>query len=471
MAATLLDLAVPGLGSGMSITVGLLEKIYSKYCQLKEGKELCINLHERLQAFIRELAKVDDQTREKEDLLSRLEALVKEYCRTVLKYLNEKNYVKRVMHATKFAEDIKLYNERLDSMIKLITVKQTVVLVEWRDQYARDAAAMVEQLTEMKCELLTAIRQIPEELRLLLKRDLDQAQAGQSHPLESILRNIANVTEGGNNNAKESPPSWLISVDECELYQPAIDLKGQSQVFVGKWQGVRVAIKKFRLVGENPVFDKHFKIWRSLLHPHVAQLYGAGSDEGAPFMVYEYAGRQSLDRCWDYLSQKDIWKMLHQAALGLSYLHARRIVHGNLCSSKLLVTDQKAVKLFGFGASYIRQYSESNSLKAKTRVEFCAPECTGIGADGNEDGINHSPTFRSDVYSFGLTIIEAITKQDPFQGLPLSDILDIKSSNRLHQPREMNDQAWDLVQQMCLCDPSKRVSLVYVREQLDCLAS
>ncbi|KAG6945751.1 hypothetical protein JG688_00016401 [Phytophthora aleatoria] len=408
MAATLLDLAVPGLGSGMSLAVNLLEKLYSKYCQLKEGKELCINLHERLQAFVRELAKVDDQTREKEDLLSRLEALVKEYCRTVLKYLKEKNYVKRVMHATKFADDIKLYNERLDSMIKLITVKQTVVLVEWRDQYARDAAAMVEQLADMQY------------LRLLFKRDLDQAQAGQSHPLESILHNIANVTEGGNNNAKETPPSWLISVDECELYQPAIDLKGQSQVFVGKWQGVQVAIKKFRLVGENPVFDKHFKIWRSLLHPHVAQLYGVGSDEGAPFMVYEYAERQSLDRCWDYLSQKDIWKILHQAALGLSYLHARRIVHG---------------------------------------------------ADGNEDGINHSPTFRSDVYSFGLTIIEAITKQDPFQGLPLSDILDIKSSNRLHQPREMNDQAWDLVQQMCLCDPSKRVSLVYVREELDCLAS
>ncbi|KAG3127828.1 hypothetical protein PI124_g21819 [Phytophthora idaei] len=377
------------------------------------------------------------------------------------------------MHATKFAEDIKLYNERLDSMIKLITVKQTVVLVEWRVQYARDAAAMVEQLADMQCELLTAIRQLPtfEDLRLLFKRELDQAQAGQSHPLESILRNITNVTEGGNNSANETPPSWLISVDECELYQPAIDLKGQSQIFVGKWQGVQVAIKKFRLVGKNPVFDKHFKIWRSLLHPYVAQLYGVGSDEGAPFMVYEYTGRQSLDRCWDYLSQKDIWKILHQAALGLSYLHTRRIVHGNLCSSKLLVTDQKAVKLFGFGASYIRQYSESNSLKASTRVEFCAPECTGIGADGNEDGINHSPTFRSDVYSFGLTIIEAITKQDPFQGLPLSDIFDIKSSNRLHQPREMNDQAWDLVQQMCLCDPSKRVSLVYVREELDCLAS
>ncbi|KAF1792317.1 hypothetical protein GQ600_5425 [Phytophthora cactorum] len=89
MAATLLDLAVPGSDPGC-LSRHLLEKLYSKYCQLKEGKELCINLHERLQAFIRELAKVDDQTREKEDLLSRLEALVKEYCRTVLKYLKKR---------------------------------------------------------------------------------------------------------------------------------------------------------------------------------------------------------------------------------------------------------------------------------------------------------------------------------------------------------------------------------------------
>lgn len=41
MATDLLDLAVPGLGSALA----LLNQLYTKHSQLKEGKELCINLH------------------------------------------------------------------------------------------------------------------------------------------------------------------------------------------------------------------------------------------------------------------------------------------------------------------------------------------------------------------------------------------------------------------------------------------
>ncbi|KAG6608794.1 Serine/threonine protein Kinase [Phytophthora cinnamomi] len=375
------------------------------------------------------------------------------------------------MRAGKFSEEIQVYNERLNSVIQLVTVKHAVATEEWRVQYQQDSAKMMDQLCgihDMQKVIYRALKQFDpnDDILLVVKRDLHQAPPETSRPLDPVLRNIVSVSEKINKKVVRTPPSWLIAADECELIKPAIDQKGQSQIFAGKWQGVQVAVKKFRISSPSPVFDKHFGVWRSLLHPHIAQLYGVGSDSGAPFFVYEYASRQSLDRCWEYFSEKELWRMLHQAALGLSYLHARHVVHGNLCASKLLVADQDKVKLFGFGASYIREGDTSNSLHPTTRVEFSAPECIGIGPDGNDDGINHSPHFKSDVYSFGLTIIEATTRKDPFQGLPLSDIRDIKRSNLLQQPKEMNIQAWSLVQEMCLCDPDKRVSLAYVVEQL-----
>lgn len=114
------------------------------------------------------------------------------------------------------------------------------------------------------------------------------------------------------------------------------------------------------------------------------------------------------------LIQKELWRMLHQAALGLIYLHKKHIVHGNMSCSKLLVTSQGDIKLFGFGTSYVRGNNKSNSITLEIREEFCAPECIGIDRNGMECGRRRSPSFESDVYSFGLTILEAIAKENPF---------------------------------------------------------
>ncbi|KAE9136281.1 hypothetical protein PF006_g14427 [Phytophthora fragariae] len=423
MAANLVDLLVPGLGSGLQLVVTTLQTLHTMYSQLHEGKELCTSLHNRLQVFTQELNAIDPQTLQRDAVWSSFAALVHDYSATVNTYASEKNFIKRVVRATKFTEELQVYNERLDGMIKLITVKHAVVVEGWRVQYQQDTAAMMAQLCEMhelQKEIYRAVKQLPtiDDILLVVKRDLHQTPT----ELDPVLRNIVSVSEKVNNKVVRTPPSWLIAADECELVHPAIDHKGQSQIFAGKWQGVQVAVKKFRVLSRSPVFEKHFSVWRSLLHPHVAQLYGVGSDNGAPFFVYD--------------------------------------------SSKLLVADQDKVKLFGFGASYFRADNTSNSLKPTTRVEFSAPECIGIDPDGNDDGMNHSPHFKSDVYSFGLTILEAFTKNDPFQGQSLSDIRDIKRSNLLQQPKEMNNQDWNLVQEMCLCDPDKRVSLAYVVEQL-----
>ncbi|TMW61937.1 hypothetical protein Poli38472_011000 [Pythium oligandrum] len=158
--------------------------------------------------------------------------------------------------------------------------------------------------------------------------------------------------------------------------------------------------------------------------------------------------------------------MLYQAALGLIYLHKKHIVHGNLSSAKLLVTEQGDVKLFGFGATLEKQNNKSNALKSDAREEFSAPECIGIDPNGAYRGDRHSASFESDVYSFGLTIVEAIVKRDPFAGMTLQDIRILKQSSGFVQPAEMSDDAWTLVEQMCLCDPRQRVALGYVAEQL-----
>lgn len=474
MTENLINLAVPGLGSALA----LLSKLYAKYSQLKEGEELCKGLHERLVAFANQLKNIASDTYQAEDLLPRLQTLIEEYSETVEKYANESNFVKRAIKSDKFATKIKIYNECLDSIIAMITVNQTVTLVEWRAKYDQDTTSMTSQLNEMnnlQREILRGLRKLPnqiEETVLEAKREMqevsdDSDSESTPQPLDPVLRAIVNVAEKVflDGRVVQNPPFWLIAADEVTTSRE-IDSKGSTKIFMGEWQGVCVAVKKFFVSGENPVFNKHYKVWHTLQHPHVAQLYGAGSDEGVPFFVYEYANRQSLDRYWDQLSQQDIFRLLHQTALGLSYLHKKHIVHGNLSCSKLLVTDQGTVKLFGFGASYVRENDKSNSIKPVTREDFAAPECVGIGPDG----VRHSPRFESDVYSFGLTIYEAISKTNPFHGISCDEMREVKRSNQLQKPQAMSSKAWILIQQMCLYDPTKRISLAFVTEQLGQLA-
>ncbi|KAL3664590.1 hypothetical protein V7S43_010340 [Phytophthora oleae] len=45
-------------------------------------------------------------------------------------------------------------------------------------------------------------------------------------------------------------------------------------------------------------------------------------------------------------------------------------------------------------------------------------------------------------------------------------IRELKRQNQLHRPKGISDKAWNLVQRMCVCDPTQRVSLAYVKEQL-----
>lgn len=485
MAASLLDLAVPGLGSALD----LLKTLYAKYDDLRSGKDLCKRLGDRLKEFADELGKMSPDTIKSEEPLKRLVTLIADFSKTVNEYA-EYDIVKQIIKHGKLKEEIELYYETLEFIGKMLMANHSdklASLLNWREQFERDYKEMAEQLStmaNMQGEIWRALRAMQkemvttrgiEDLVELIKRELasnasDKTQTPQQ--FDSALETIVEVAEAKilKKKVKEAP-TWVIGSDEVIVSGDAIDERGLTCIFVGEWKGVTVAVKKFDVVDESRVFDKHFDVWSKLRHPYVAQLYGAGSDNGAPFFVYDYASRQSLDRCWNQLTVTQIWSLLHQTSLALRYLHERRIVHGNLSCSKLLVTETNSAKLFGFNASYFRDNDKSNSLRIDSLEEFAAPECIGVAPNGRYRGDRHSPRFESDVYSFGLTIIEAITKQNPFKGMSLADIRELKQKNKLHQPAEVSDSAWTLVQQMCVCDPSQRVSIAYVTEQLGSFAS
>lgn len=461
-------------GLPVGSVLSILSTLRTKYSQLKEASEMCKRLHTRLESTITELKKIESPTREDEDLLQQFEDLINDYAATVEKYACERNFFKRISKTKKMTADILIYNERRQDIMELIALKTSVMVEDWRKEYREDVVAFYNLISktlgeEQFSEEAKKNKQNLKEMAFVMKRDIADPESPEDNipPLDNALSKIVTIVESILNQKLQKPPTWLIADDEVTRLGSRIDDKRSTDIFVGEWQGVEVAVKVFKLAGDNPIFDKHFNVWRSLLHPHVAQLYGAGcTDKGAPFFVYEYASRQSLDRCRNELTLKEVWHILHQAALGLSYLHKNRFVHGNLSCSKLLVNSQGKAKLFGFEASYARVNDKSNSKKVSSREQLKAPECLGINADGVFHGKVSSPRFESDVYMLGLTIIEAITKTVPFDGKSSDDICELKR-DQLSKPEDLSDEVWSLVSQMCLRDPYQRVSLAKVTQQLE----
>ena len=176
-------------------------------------------------------------------------------------------------------------------------------------------------------------------------------------------------------------------------------------MFRGVWGiGTRVVVKQLLTSNTNmpPQMMKSFlneaNLWFSLRHPHIISMLGACHTSRPPFMICEEAGNGNLSYfLHDPTNAPRTWKLLHQAALGLEYLHRSRIVHGDLKCNNILVANDGSVKFADFGFAYVRSYSMSLQSKdddcTSGRSGACrwrAPECFG----GNP------PSLKSDVFSF-----------------------------------------------------------------------
>ncbi|RLN15216.1 hypothetical protein BBJ28_00011620 [Nothophytophthora sp. Chile5] len=206
---------------------------------------------------------------------------------------------------------------------------------------------------------------------------------------------------------------------------------------------------------EKQAFLREANIWHQLRHPHVVPLFGACHVSRPCFFVCEEAANGNLMEYLDKMKTVGgcsiVWSKLYDAALGLQYLHQNNIVHGDLKCNQILVTGEGVAKLTDFGMSFIS--SGTKPATSTGAVRWKAPEC--LTSEG-------SPTLESDVYSFGMCVVEAVTKNTPW-GLYLPDVAVIdKLKHQLFMNRPAafeSDAHWTFVLSLCAFQPSRRLEL------------
>ena len=176
-------------------------------------------------------------------------------------------------------------------------------------------------------------------------------------------------------------------------------------------------------------FIQEAKAAAALNHPNVAHVYEIGEHDGLNFIAMEFVEGKTLREKIHYerTELKKLIRYLQQVAGGLAKAHAAGIVHRDLKPDTIMITRDGYAQILDFGLAKLIEIPtpgpdggtisdaatvalEPHSIPGRLMgtVGYMSPE----QAQGKTGLIDH----RSDIFSFGCMLFEAVTRSRPFQG-------------------------------------------------------
>ncbi len=189
-----------------------------------------------------------------------------------------------------------------------------------------------------------------------------------------------------------------------------------------------------------------------LSHPGIVTVYDVGRHGGTPYVVMEYfTGRTLTALLQDGpLAPARAVQVAVEVCRALAYAHAQGVVHRDVKSSNIMVDESWHVKLTDFGVARIVDKPTNEAGMMIGTPAYMAPEQA-------RGGITDA---RSDLYSVGVVLYEALTGQRPFPGEDVAQVLDDVVRVEPVPPREKNfavSPALDAVVQRAMSkDPGDR---------------
>lgn len=168
----------------------------------------------------------------------------------------------------------------------------------------------------------------------------------------------------------------------------------------------------------------------ALRSPNIAAIYDIGEHDGAMFIAMEYVDGEVLSQRISRLTMPtaEIIEITVQIAETLDEAHALGIVHRDIKSSNLMVTERGLVKMLDFGLAKVMR-PESSGDQTDPTVPLGAQTAVGIVMGtvsymSPEQALGHKIDPRSDLFSMGVVIYEMLTGRLPFDGSSATEIID-----------------------------------------------
>uniref|UniRef100_H2MC11 Mitogen-activated protein kinase kinase kinase 12 n=1 Tax=Oryzias latipes TaxID=8090 RepID=H2MC11_ORYLA len=249
--------------------------------------------------------------------------------------------------------------------------------------------------------------------------------------------------------------SWEVPFEEISDLQ-WVGSGAQGAVFLGKFHGEEVAVKKVRDIKETEI--KHL---RKLKHPNIITFKGVCTQAPCYCILMEYCAQGQLYevlRAGRKITPSLLVDWSMGIAGGMNYLHLHKIIHRDLKSPNMLITHDDLVKISDFGTS--KELSDkSTKMSFAGTVAWMAPEVIR----------NEPVSEKVDIWSFGVVLWEMLTGEIPYKDVDSSAIIWGVGNNSLQLPipESCPDGFKILLRQCWNCKPRNRPSFRQILLHLD----
>jgi serine/threonine-protein kinase len=157
----------------------------------------------------------------------------------------------------------------------------------------------------------------------------------------------------------------------------------------------------------------------NLHHRNIVTVYELGDHEGSPYLVMEYLEGETLDAVIQGsrpISLFDRINFILEVCDGLSYAHARSVVHRDIKPGNIMVLKDSGVKIVDFGIAHIGNRTVTRTGQLLGSLPYMSPEqISGKQVDA-----------RTDIFSLGVVFYQLLTTHLPFDGeTPAATLLKI----------------------------------------------
>ncbi len=160
---------------------------------------------------------------------------------------------------------------------------------------------------------------------------------------------------------------------------------------------------------QKALFIKEARAAAALDHPNICTIYEAGEQDDLIFLAMAYVEGETVDEKIRSgpMDQAQAVDIAAQVAAGLQEAHRNDIVHRDVKSSNIMVTDRGQVKILDFGiARDLRSADSDKTRQVLGTPAYMSPEQT---TEERVDG-------RSDIWSLGVVLYQMLSGKLPFSG-------------------------------------------------------
>jgi eukaryotic-like serine/threonine-protein kinase len=221
-------------------------------------------------------------------------------------------------------------------------------------------------------------------------------------------------------------------------------------------------------------FAQEARTASALNHPNIVTIYDIGSADGRDFLAMEYVEGQSLREVL-VAGQLDVRRALDltaQAASALAAAHEAGIVHRDIKPENLIVNRSGQLKILDFGLAKLVERQTAPLLASSLETLGETPQPTSQGRTGTgvilgtvsymspEQARGQPVDHRTDVFSLGLVLYEALTGARPFSGKSavetLHAIINEEPVSAVERNPRVPPQAVDILGKALAKDPAER---------------